>query len=127
MAYATLSDVEARTTRTFTEDEEGVIGALLDDAAILIDNCRRDAATDAKKAVSCRMVLRAMGSDDSCGVPIGATQGSMTAGSYTQSWTVGSGGSTGELYLGRADRAMLGAGNRIGSYSPAEGLVVSCD
>jgi hypothetical protein len=122
MAYATKADVEARTTRSFTAAEEGVMENLLDDAAILIDGCNAGASAAAKLAVSCRMVLRAMGDGDGGGIPIGATQGSLTAGPYTQSWTVGS-GSAGELYLSKTDRTMLGAGNRVGLYSPVEALV----
>ena len=122
MAYATTADVAARTTRSFSADETAVMEALLEDAAALIDACRASAGDDAKKVVSCRMVLRAMGDGDAGGIPIGATQGSMTAGPYTQSWTVGS-GSAGELYLGKADRLLLGAGDRIGFRSPVEDLV----
>lgn len=123
MAYATVADVEARTTRDFSAEEEGVISSLLDDAAALIDAANASATETAKKVVSCRMVIRAMGTGDGYGPPVGATQGSMTAGPYTQSWTVSSGGATGELYLSKTDRALLGAGNRIGTYSPVEALV----
>ena len=124
MAYATLSDVEARTTRTYTTDEEAVINKLLDDAAVIIDAYNAEAGTDAKLVVSCRMVIRAIG-DDSAGVPQGATQGSMSGLGYSQSWTIGAGGSVGELYLGKLEKKLLGAGDRIGSYSPVEELVVS--
>lgn len=122
MAYATVSDVEARTARTYTPAEESVISALLDDAAVMIDAYNEDASAAAKKIVSCRMVLRATAVDDAI-TPLGASQGSATAGPYTQSWTVASGGSVGELYLGRTDKQLLGGGSRIGSYSPVEGLV----
>ena len=116
-AYATVSDVKARTTRSFTAAEENVMTALLGDAGILIDNCNAAAPADAKRAVSCRMVLRAMGDGDGTGIPIGATQGTVTAGPYSQTWTVGS-GSAGELYLSKADRTMLGAGDRMGAVNP---------
>ena len=122
MAYASIADVESRTTRSFTPDEENVITALLEDAAVMIDRCRSDAPENAKKIVSCRMVIRAMGDGEEYGVPVGATQGSMTAGSYTQSWTMSSGVS-GELYLGKADKALLGASSRIRARSPTEGMV----
>lgn len=121
-AYATVQDVQARMTETMSSSEQTLCGTLLDDAAVMIDTVAKDASADAKKIVSCRMVIRAMASDD--GVPLGATQGSMAAGGYSQSWTVGSGGTVGELYLGRTDRQILGAGNRIGSYSPAEEMAV---
>ena len=46
----------------------------------------------------------------------------MTAGPYTQSWAV-SGGAFGEMYLGKADKQLLGAGDRLGARSPLEGMV----
>lgn len=121
--YATVEDVEARAGRTFSASEAERCQVLLEDAAVRIDACRATAKADAKRVVSCRMVLRCMGDGDGMAGPMGATQGSMTAGPYTQSWTIGSGGGNGELYLGREDRALLGAGNAIGSYSPTEELV----
>ena len=125
MAYATVQDVEDRTPHTFTADEESVISTLLDDAAVMIDAYRSAASPDAKKVVSCRMVLRIVG-DDGSTFPVGASQGSMTAGVYTQSWTMGSGGGTGELYLSKQDKLTLGGSDMIGSYSPAEELVPLC-
>lgn len=124
MAYATASDVEARTTREFSMPELDVIASLLEDAAILIDAYNADASAEAKKVVSCRIVLRAMAAGDAVGVPMGATQASMTAGPYTQSWTVGTGGATGELYLGRTEKSLLGSGSKIGMVSPYEEAVV---
>jgi len=41
--------------------------------------------------------------------PMGASQGSATALGYTQSWTM-SGGTSGELYISRTERRLLGAG-----------------
>lgn len=126
MAYATIEDVTARTTTTYTPEEQAVISTLLEDAAVMIDACAPDASTDAKKVVSCRMVIRAMGDGTEYGVPVGATQGTMAAGGYSQSWTMSS-GTVGEMYLGKADKSLLGIGNRIGSYSPTEGMVASSD
>ncbi len=122
MAYATVSDVSARITRTLTTEEQNVASVLLDDAAVMIDAVAKEADADTKKVVSCRMVIRAIGDGSASGVPVGAMQGSMGALGYTQSWTVGSGGSAGELYLSKQDKRMLGTGNRIGSYSPVEEL-----
>ena len=120
MAYATVQDVMARTTRSFTVEETNVITALLDDAAILIDAYKSEAGESRKKVVSCRMVLRAMGTDND--IPMGATQGSMSGLGYSQSWTIGTGGSVGELYLSKTDKRLLGGGNKIGSHSPVEDL-----
>lgn len=122
MAYATVSDVEARTTHTYTTDEQAVIGTLLDDAAVLIDIYNANATDAAKLIVSCRMVIRAIGDGDDV-MPLGATQGSLSAGGYSQSWTMGSGGGSGELYISKEEKKLLGYGNAIGSYSPVQELV----
>lgn len=122
MAYATVSDVQQRMTRTMSTAEQTVCATLLDDAATMIDAFRPTATTDAKKVVSCRMVIRSIG-NDSVDVPYGATQGSMSGLGYSQSWTIGSGGSVGEIYLSKTDKNLLGGGNAIGSYSPVMELV----
>ena len=122
MAYATISEVQERMTRTLTEDEQSVCSALLEDAAVIIDAYNSEASEQAKKTVSCRMVVRALGDGSSQGIPMGATQGSMSALGYSQSWTLGS-GSAGELYIGKLEKKILGAGESIGSHSPVEDLV----
>lgn len=118
MAYATYQDVQDRMTRTMSESEQAICTNLLDDAATTIDWFNVDAPTDIKKLVSIRMVMRAIG-DGETGVPLGATQGSMSGLGYSQSWTL-SGGSNGELYLSKLEKQMLGKGNTIGSHSPLE-------
>ncbi len=123
MAYATQADVQARMTRTLSTKETEVCTALLDDAAVLIDAYNADADTEAKKVVSCRMVIRALGDGDTVGIPIGASQGSMSALGYSQSWTMGTSASVGEVYLGKTEKRLLGYGDRIGSYSPTQELV----
>lgn len=122
MAYATLSDVQARLSRQLSDSEQTVCASLLEDAAIIIDSYKSDACVQAKQLVSCRMVIRALGDGDSYGVPVGATQGNISALGYSQGWTIGSGGGAGEIYLGKAERRILGLGDRIGSYSPVEEL-----
>jgi len=128
MAYATVDDVQNRLVRTLTNDERSVCSALLDDAGAVIDAYNVDASSEAKLVVSCRMVMRALGDGSDGGVPMGATQGSMSALGYSQSWTMGTSGATGELYLSRLDKKLLGVGDHVGSYSPvqelAEGLVL---
>lgn len=121
MAYATTSDIQDRMTRTLTQEELSMCTALLDDAAVMIDAVAPVAREALKKTVSCRMVIRALG-DGSVGYPVGASQGSMSGLGYSQSWTVGSGGSVGELYLSKQDKTTLGVSNHIGSYSPLEEL-----
>lgn len=121
-AYATISDIQGRMTRTLSETEQTVAGNLLDDAAILIDTFNSEAETDAKLLVSCRMVIRALG-DGNTDVPIGASQGSMSAMGYSQSWTMATNASVGQLYLDRTDKSILGGGSKIKTYSPVEVLV----
>jgi len=119
MSYATVQDVEARTGKTYSPSEQTVIEAQLADAGILIDSFNEDASAESKLTVSCRMVIRTLNNDSS--VPIGAMQGSMSGLGYSQSWTMGTGAS-GELYLSKQDKQLLGGGNSIGSYSPVQGL-----
>ena len=121
MAYATYEDVQARMTRPLSEDEQAICTTLLDDAAVIIDSFNASASDDAKKVVSCRMVIRQLGDGESS-IPMGATQGSMSGLGYSQSWTY-QGGASGELYLSKLEKQMLGYGNKIGSYSPCEELV----
>lgn len=124
-AYATVQDVQERMMRTMTADEQAVCATLLDDAAVVIDAYSATAGADAKKVVSCRMVIRALGDGSAGGFPTGATQGSMTALGYTQQWALpnSSGAGAGELYLGRLEKKLLGVGDKLGSHSPVESLV----
>ena len=122
MAYATVSDIEARIGRTLNQQETTQCQSLLDEAAVIIDSYNAAATTDSKKTVSIRMVSRAVGCDIDV-VPTGATQGSMSALGYTQSWTMGSGGTAGELYIGRTEKKLLGLAGAVGSYSPTQELV----
>lgn len=122
-AYATVADVQASMLHAMTEQEQAICSALLDRAAVMIDCFAPDAKADAKNEVSIRMVQRAMGDlDGGSQVPMGATQGSMSALGYSQSWTFGATGGTGELYLGKLEKQLLGMGNKIGSYSPVQEL-----
>lgn len=121
MAYATVQELQARMQRELTETEQSICEALLEDAAVIIDAYNENAKPEAKRLVSLRMVRRSIG-DGTADVPIGATQGSVSAMGYSQSWTIGS-GTAGELYIGKEDKKLLGASNKIGSYSPTEALV----
>lgn len=123
MPYATVADVQDRMSRQMSASEQALCAALLDDSAVIIDAYNAAASADAKKVVSCRMVVRALGDGESSGVPMGATQGTQTALGYSQSWTIGSGGSAGEVYLGKIEKKLLGASDAIGSYSPVQELV----
>lgn len=121
-AYATIEDVEKRILRTLSADEKRVCQSYLDDSAVIIDAFNKSATAESKLVVSCRMVIRALGDGEPSGVPIGASQGSQSALGYSQSWTMGTGGNVGELYLSKLDKQTLGYGNQIGSHSPVEDI-----
>lgn len=125
MAYATYTDVQDRLSRNLSDSEQAVCTTLLDDAAVIIDAFNANASDEAKKLVSCRMVIRAIGDGGGSVVPVGATQGSMSGLGYSQSWTLGASGfaAAGELYLAKLDKELLGYGNKIGSHSPLEDMV----
>jgi hypothetical protein len=116
MAYATVEEVEAG-FRELTADEKEKCSALLDEADVLIDAVAWSADGRAKKVVECRMVRRAIGDNSGSDTPLGATQGSISALGYSQSWTMGT-GSAGELYLSKTDKSLLGLSNKIGMSNP---------
>ena len=122
MAYATVEDLQKRMTRILDDHEQEVASAFLDDVAVLIDGFNKDALEEAKKVVSCRVVIRALGNGET-DIPFGATQGTMSAMGYSQSFTMGNGAAVGEIYLSRSDKQILGGGSRIGSHSPVEDMI----
>lgn len=121
MLYAEVQDVEAG-FRALSKEEQTRCVALLSEAAVIIDHYNPDADADTKRVVSCRMVRRPLGDgEDGVSFPMGATQGTATALGYSQSWTMGS-GSSGELYLSKLEKKLLGVGSRVGTRSPLEDL-----
>ena len=122
-SYATVNDVQTRTLRKLSTDELNLAKKLLQDAAVIIDLYAPGAQADAKKIVSCRMVLRVLGDGEDTGVPVGANQGTQSALGYSQTWSFPTTGSSGELYLAKMEKQMLKKGNAIGSRSPVEDLV----
>lgn len=122
MAYATVDDVQGRLLTEMTDEQKTICATLLEDAAAIIDAYNASAAETNKKVVSCRMVIRAIGNGAEVGMPIGATQGTMSALGYSQTFTY-SAGAVGELYLAKLDKKMLGVGDKIGCYSPVMDLV----
>lgn len=111
MAYATVSDLEAR-WRTLTPDEQTRATMLLEDAAVRLDaECAlseppTEAELRVRLIVSCEMVKRAMASPGGVGV----TSTQMGAGPYQE--TVQFTNPTGDLYLTKADRRLLGCGGQ---------------
>lgn len=121
MAYATIADLEIRIKRKFSDEEKRYYAAMLEDAAVIVDAYNKCASDEAKELVSCNMIIRAAGTGDALQVPIGTTQGTVSALGYSQTWTMGS-GSTGEMYLTKLDKKLLCVGSRIGMNSPLEDL-----
>lgn len=119
MAFATVSDVEAR-WRELTQDEQARAGVLLDDASAILSSLVEVDPADtqqaaALKAVCCNMVIRAMSA--SASDVYGVSQSSMTAGPYSQSWTYAN--PAGDMYLTKTERKLLGiAAGYIGSIRP---------
>ena len=124
MAYAEVSEVQARMKRAMSTDELARCEILLSDAAVMIDAFAKRAAADAKKLVSCSMVIRVLEAGEDSGVPVGANQGTQSALGYSQTWIYPTGGSSGELYLSKQEKKILGSGNSIGAYSPLQELAL---
>ena len=122
MAYADVSDLEAR-WRELSNAEQERAEVLLEDASAVLDSLVDVDETDTEqlelcKIVVCAMVQRAMvvGEADAYGV----TQQSMTSGPYTHSWTYSN--PNANLYLTKAEKKMLGiGGGYIGSIRPMIG------
>ena len=118
MAYATVTDLEAR-WRELTDAESTRAEALLDDATAAIDLTARSVGVTfdqddetimtAVKSVCCQMVIRAMlasASTSSVDIPIGASQASWTAGPFAQSTTFAN--PNGDIYLTNSEISKLG-------------------
>lgn len=114
--YATYTDIQTRLGRTFDQAEIAICNQLLERAGLEIDSYNVNASADAKKSVSIEAVSRAM--NETSDVPMGASQGTMSALGYSQSWTMPSGGSVGSVYLSKSDKRILGYGNAIGVSNP---------
>lgn len=111
--YATIEDISKRKHIDTSKIDQ--YNALLEDAAIIIDAFNSRASEDTKKLISCNMIIRAIGSSEE-GVPLGTTQATVSALGYSQSWTNSNG--SGELYLTKLEKKLLGSGNRIGFSNP---------
>lgn len=111
--YAIVADLEAR-WRTLSSAEKTRAEVLLDDAAVRLDalcppsNPPTEAELSARLIVSCEMVKRAMAAGDTGGV--GVTSVQQGAGPYQQ--TTQFANPSGDLYLTKADKALLGFGKQ---------------
>ena len=115
MAFATVADLEARMGRELTSDEEAQASVLLDDAAAmltaLIGFIDPDDAIQAQnlKQVSCSMVKRSMMSGTSGA--FGVDEATATMGPFSQ--RVQYANPAGDLYVSKAERAILGIGKAM--------------
>ena len=107
MAYAEVSDIETRLGRTFSADETANVQALLDGASAVLNKLvtiTNDTEQNALlKYVCTNMVSRVL----SNGLDVmGASQASMTAGPYTQSYSFST--PYGDMYLTKLEKRILG-------------------
>lgn len=119
MAYADVTDIEVRLGRTFTADETIQVQALLDGASAVLDKLV-DVDGSAEQAdllqfVCTNMVCRAVSAQ---GMDVlGASQASITAGAYTQSYSFAT--PSGDMYLTKLEKRLLGiTTGYIGSVEP---------
>ena len=119
MAFAEVSDIEAR-WRELSTDEESRASTLIDDASamlsalVAVDTSDQEQA-ELLKMVCCNMVIRAMAATalDTFGV----SQTSVTAGPYTQSYSYAN--PSGDMYLTKFEKRLLGVSTSyIGSIQP---------
>jgi hypothetical protein len=108
MAYADVSDLEAR-WRELTEDEQERAAVFLDDASAMLAASATVDESDEQQAallkiVVCNMVQRSMST--SSGDAYGVSQQSITAVGFTQQYTYSN--PTGDLYITKAEKRMLG-------------------
>ena len=119
MGFAEVSDIEAR-WRELSTSEESRANVLIDDASAMLARLVDVDVADTRqlellKIVCCNMVIRAMSATESDSY--GASNMSMTAGPYTQSWTYSN--PTGDMYLTRQEKRLLGiASSVIGTIRP---------
>ena len=122
MAYATVSDIESR-WRALSQDEQSRARVLIDDASAMLTALVNVDSDDQEQAyllkqVCCSMVIRAMSATEADA--FGASQMSMTAGPYSQSWSYSN--PTGDMYLTKLEKRLLGiTSGYIGTIEPRIG------
>lgn len=120
MSYATVADLEDR-WRTLTSDEQSRAEVLLGDAAVRLDVLCPPSVPPtgpelaARVIVSCEMVKRAMATPG--GVSgIGVTSVQAGAGPFQETQQFAN--PTGDLYLTKADKSLLGCGGQVAYTFP---------
>ena len=119
MAFAEVSDIEARWHPLSSEEQERAEVLLEDASAMLSELVKVDESdeeqADLLKIVSCNMVIRSMSATEHDS--FGATNMSMTAGPYQQSFTYSN--PTGDMFLTKMEKRLLGiTSNFIGYIRP---------
>lgn len=128
--YATIDDLEAR-WRTLSAGERTRAEVLLEDAAVRLDALCAPSEPptaqelSARKIVSCEMVKRAMASPS--GIEgVGVTSLQTGAGPFQQTQQFSN--PTGDLYVTKADRLLLGCGAQVAFTVPmTAGTVLAPD
>lgn len=125
MVFAEVSDIESR-WRTLDSGERDRAQALIQDASAMLSKLVTDIdVADEEQMqllniVCCNMVIRAMSATEADSY--GASNMSMTAGPYTQSWTYPN--PTGDMYITKFEKRLLGiTSSYIGSIRPK----IGCD
>lgn len=127
MAFAEVTDIEAR-WRRLTPDEETRAGVLIGDASAMLsslvvvvpDDCAQAALL---KTVCCNMVIRAMAATGAD--MFGVSQATITAGPYSQTQAYAN--PSGDMYLTKMEKRLLGiTTSYIGTIPPEIGWAV-CD
>lgn len=127
-SYATVDEYE---TRYGDVDDREALAEVLMDASRLIESELERAGVSfvgdpgpewaSRLMQACRSVAHRAMSASSQDVPVGATQYSQSAVGYTESYTLGN--PYGEVYLGKAERRMLGLDRqRVFSVRPRIGV-----
>lgn len=120
MAFAEVSDIETR-WRTLDSDEANRAEALINDASAILSGLVAvdeddDIQAELLTMVCCNMVIRVLRAAEA--EAYDATQMSVTAGPYTQSWTYSS--MSGRLRIERDEKRWLGiTSSYIGAIEPA--------
>ena len=119
MAFAEVSDIEAR-WRSLSTDEKSRAGVLIEDASAMLSALVDVDANDQQQAellntVCCNMVIRAMAQSNMD--TFGVSQSAITAGPYTQSFSYSN--PSGDMYLTKLEKKLLKVSiGYIGSIRP---------
>lgn len=121
MVFAEVSDIESR-WHTLSASDRQRAEVLIGDASAMLEAafaCTIDVSDESQmqrlNIVCCNMVIRAMSATEVDS--FGASNMSMTAGPYTQSWTYAN--PSGDMYITKAEKRMLGiTSGYIGTIRP---------